>query len=77
MGRGRLLPAPKETLAHIFFDCPLISNILSELNKLISNDSLDLTERKNVVRLGVSEKNTYSTFKTSLIFMITSYFIFK
>ena len=42
---GRLLPAPKESLAHIW--------------------------------LGVSEKNTYSTFKTSLIVMITNYYIFK
>ena len=36
-----LLPAPRETLAHIFVDCPMISNILSKLNKLISNNALD------------------------------------
>ena len=57
MRGGHLLPVPKETLAHIFFDCPMISNILSKLNNLISNNSLDLVALTNVVWLGVPEKN--------------------
>ena len=74
---GRLLPAPKETLPHIFIHCPMIANILSELNRLISNNSLSPTELTNVVWLGVLEKQIYNTFKTSLIVMATNYFIYK
>ena len=51
---GRLLPAPKETLQHI-------SNILSELNRLISHNTLGLAELANVVWLGVPEKK-YTAF---------------
>ena len=74
---GCLLPAPKESLACIFFDCPMISNILTELNNLTSNNSLDLEELKNFVWLGVSEKKHLPDFKTSLIVMTTNYFIYK
>ena len=77
MRGGRLLPAPKETLPHIFFDCPMISNILSELNRLIANNTLSLPELANVVWLGVPEKKIYSIFKTSLIVMATNYFLYK
>ena len=77
MRGGQLLPALKETLAHIFFDCPMISNILSQLNNLISNNTLDLVELTNVVWLGVPEKNIYCIFKTSLIVMATNYFLYK
>ena len=59
---GRLLPAPKENLPHIFVDCPMISNILAELNRLISNNPLSLPELANVVWLGVPEKKIYSIF---------------
>ena len=74
---GWLLPAPKETLSHIFFDCPMIANILSKLNNLISNNTLDLVELTNIVWLGVPEKNIYCIFKTSLIVKATNYFIYK
>ena len=77
MGGGGLLPAPKETLPHIFFDCPMIANILSELNNLISNNTLGLVDLANVVWLGVPEKKIYSIFKTSLIVMATNYFLYK
>ena len=55
---GPLLPAPKVTIPHIFFDCPMIANILSELNNLISNNTLDLVELTNIVWLGVPEKKS-------------------
>ena len=74
---GRLLPAPKETLPHIFNYCPMIANILTELNRLISNNSLSLPDLMNIVWLGAPEKLTYNTFKTSLIVMATNYFIYK
>ena len=74
---GRLLPAPKETLAHIFIDCPMITNILSELNNIIANNTLDLLELTNTVWLGVPKKYVYSVFKTSLIVMATTYFLYK
>ena len=77
MRGGRLLPAPKETLPHIFTHCPMIASILSELNRLISNNSLSPAELMNVVWLGVREKKIYNTFKTSLIVMETNYFIYK
>ena len=55
----------------------MIANILSELNRLISNDSLSLTELMNIVWLGAPEKLIFNTFKTSLIVMATNYFIYK
>ena len=75
--RGWLLFAPKETIPHIFCECPMISNILSELNNLISNNTLDLSELANVVCLEVPEKKIYSIFKTFLIVMATNYFLYK
>ena len=45
---GRLLSAPKETIPHIFFDCPMIADILSELIHLISNNTLGLSKLKIV-----------------------------
>ena len=74
---GRLLPAPKETLPHIFFNCPMISIILSEFNRLIANNTLSLAELANVVWLGVPQKKIYSIFKMSLIVMATNYFLYK
>ena len=73
-GGGGLLPAPKETIPHIFFDCPMIANILSKLNDLISNNTLDLV---NNVWLGVPEIKIYCISKTSLIVMATNYFLYK
>ena len=70
---GRLLHAPKETISHIFFDCPMIANILSKLNNLISNNTLDLVELTNVFWLGVPEKKINCIFKMSLIVMATKY----
>ena len=55
----------------------MITNILSELNGLISNNTLGLAELANVVWLGVPEKKIYSIFKTSLIVMATNYFLYK
>ena len=55
----------------------MIANILSELNRLISNDSLSPTELMNMVWLGAPEKLIFNTFKTSLIVMATNYFIYK
>ena len=55
----------------------MIANILSELNNLISNNTLDLVELTNVVWLGVPEKKIYCIFKTSWIVMATNYFLYK
>ena len=56
----------------------MIANILSELNNLISNNSLGLADLANVVWLvGVPDKKIYSIFKTSLIVMATNYFLYK
>ena len=55
----------------------MIDNILSELNNLISNNTLDLVELTNVVWLGVTEKIIYCIFKTSWIVMATNYFLYK
>ena len=74
---ARLLPFPRETLAHILVGCPMISKILSELNKLISNNALYLGELKIVIWLGALEKNFYSVFKTSLIVVLTNFHIYK
>ena len=55
----------------------MIANILSDLNNLISNNTLGLVDLANVVWLGVPEKKIYSIFKTSLIVMATNYFLYK
>ena len=55
----------------------MIANILSELNRLISNNTLSLAELTNVVWLGAPEKEIYNIFKTSLIGMATNYFLYK
>ena len=55
----------------------MIANIQSELNNLISNNTLGLAELANVVWLGVPEKKIYSIFKMSLIVMATNYFLYK
>ena len=55
----------------------MIANILTELNRLISNNSLSLPDLMNIVWLGASEKLIFSEFKTSLIVMATNYFIYK
>ena len=55
----------------------MIANILSELNRLIANNTLSLAELANVVWLFVPEKKIYSIFKTSLIVMATNYFLYK
>ena len=55
----------------------MIANILSELNRLIANNTLSLAELANVVWLGAPDKEIYSIFKTSLIVMATNYFLYK
>ena len=74
---ARLYPAPKETLSHIFIDCPMIINILHELNKIISKSELRTVDLMNSIWLGVSEKYEYSVFKTSLIVLLNNFNIFK
>ena len=55
----------------------MTANILSELNNLISNNTLDLVELTNVVWLSMPEKKLYNISKTSLIVMATNYFLYK
>ena len=49
---GNLKPAPRETISHIFWDCPKISEILLDLNIIISNGTLSHEELKSVIFLG-------------------------
>ena len=55
----------------------MIANILSELNNLISNNTLFLVELTNVVWFAVPQKKIYCIFKTSLIVIATNYFLYK
>ena len=55
----------------------MIANILSELNRLTSNNTLSLAELTNVVWLDAPEKEIYNIFKKSLIVMATNYFLYK
>ena len=55
----------------------MIINILSELNRLIANNTLGLAELANVVWLGVPEKKCTAFLKNSLIVIATNYFLYK
>ena len=68
---GKLRPAPKESLPHIFWDCPKIKDILSNLNHIISNGVLTNEELRKTLFLGSNIKQ-----QIYIICFTTLYFIF-
>ena len=74
---GNLMPAPRETISHIFWDCPKISEILSDLNIIISNGTLSNEELKSVIFLGCKNPITLSVENTNIVCLIAMYYIFS
>jgi len=46
---GKLRPAQRETISHVFWDCPKIYDILTDLNLIISNGVLSYEELKIII----------------------------
>ena len=57
---GKLRPAPRETISHIFWDCHKISDILNDLNLIISNGVLSYEELNITIFLGCSNPVTFN-----------------
>jgi hypothetical protein len=74
---GKLRPAPRETISHVFWDCPKISDILTDLNLIISNGVLSYEELKITIFLGCSNPVTFNIETTNIICFIVMYFIFS
>ena len=74
---GYLRPAPRETISHIFWDCPKISDILNDLNLIISNGVLSYEELKITIFLGCSNSLTFNIETTNIICFIVMYYIFS
>ena len=74
---GKLRPAPRETISHIFWDCPKISNILTDLNLIISNGVLSHEELKITIFLGCSNPVSFNIETTNTICFIAMYYIFS
>ena len=74
---GKLRPAPRETISHIFWDCPRISEILNDLNTIISNGVLSYEELKTTIFLGCSNPITFNIETTNTICYIVMYYIFS
>ena len=74
---GNLRPAPRETISHIFWDCPKISEILLDLNIIISNGTLSQEELKSVIFLGCNNPLTFNIENTNIICFIVMYYIFS
>ena len=70
---GNLRPAPRETNSHIFWDCPKISDILNDLNLIISNGVLSHEELKITIFLGCSNPVTFNIETTIIICFIVMY----
>ena len=64
---GKLRPAPRETISHIFWDCPIISDILTDLNRIISNGVLSYEELKMTIFLGCTIPVTFNIETTNII----------
>ena len=73
----RLLPAPKETLLHIFWDCPCIQKILSDVKTLISNEPIDNERFRKILFLGSISDLKLNIKKTNLVCMTSLFFIFS
>ena len=74
---GYLRPAPRETISHIFWDCPKISDIINDLNLIISNGVLSYEELKITIFLGCSNPLTFNIETTNIICFIVMYYIFS
>ena len=51
---------PRETISHIFWDCPKIIKILLDLNIIILNGTLSHEELKSVIFLGCNNPLTFN-----------------
>jgi len=71
------LPAPREMISHIFWDCPKISEILLDLNTIISNGALSHEELKSVILLGCNNPLIFNIENTNIICFIVMYYIFS
>ena len=69
---GNLRPAPRKTISHIFWDCPKISDILHDLNIILSHEEL-----KSVIFLGCNNPLTFNIENTNIICFIVMYYIFS
>ena len=74
---GNLRPTTRETISHIFWDCPKISNILNDLKLIISNGVLSYEELKTTIFLGCSNPLTFNIETTNIISFIVMYYIFS
>ena len=74
---GNLRPVPREMISHIFWDCPKISEILSDLNIIISNGTLSNEELKSVIFLGCKNPITLNVENTNIVCLIAMYYIFS
>ena len=74
---GNLRPAPRETISHIFWDCPKISEILLDLNIIISNGTLSNEELKSVIFLGCKNPLTFNVENTNIVCFVAMYYIFS
>ena len=62
---ARVLPAPKESLLHIFWDCPYIQEILIEVKRLISNEPITNDYLREILFLGSVSNLKYGIKKTN------------
>ena len=74
---GKLRPAPRENISHVFWDCPKICDILTDLNLIISNGALSHEELKTTIFLGCSNPISFNIETTNIICFIAMYFIFS
>ena len=74
---GNLRPAPRETIAHIFWDCPKISEIILDLNTIIANGTLSHDELRSVIFLGCTNPLIFNIVDTNTICFIVMYYIFS
>ena len=61
----------------LIWDCPKISDILNDLNIIISNGVLSHEELKSVIFLGCNNPVTFNIETTNIICFIVMYYIFS
>jgi len=76
--KNNIRPAPKESISHIFWDCPNIQIILSDLNDIISNGMLPQDRLRKVLFLGYKENDVmiFNVKTTNIICLIVLFYIF-
>jgi len=76
--KNNIRPAPKESIAHIFWDCPNIQIVLSDLNDIISSGMLPHDRLRKVLFLGYKENDVmiYNVKITNIICLIVLFYIF-